>query len=138
MKQGSKGCFHCQNPNIATTQPNLNIWLGLPRLLLFTPPTTPPPGTLFCLEIHAFFVVRIKIFQASLTDSYHIGVFKPEIILRIFLFFDQVRKQNVKLVFQCTMARSQPQYDSQIILNIPRFEPHDSYKKYSYKKKSVY
>ena len=85
--------------------------------------------------ITGFSFVRINIFQASLTDSYHIGVFKPEIILRIFLFFDQVRKQNVKLVFQCTMARSQPQYDSQIILNIPRFEPHDSYKKYSYKKK---
>ena len=34
------------------------------------------------------------------------------------------------------MARSQPQYDSQIIVNIPKFEPHDSYKKYSFKKKA--
>ena len=36
------------------------------------------------------------------------------------------------------MARSQPQYDSYIIVNIPKFELHDSYKKYSFKKKSVY
>ena len=32
------------------------------------------------------------------------------------------------------MARSPTQYDSYIILNIPRFEPPDSYKKDSYKK----
>ena len=41
--------------------------------------------------IHAFFVVvRINIFQASLTDSYYIVSFQPKTIHRIFLFLDQV------------------------------------------------
>ena len=42
---------YCQNPNITTTQPNLNIGLGLTRLLLFTPTIHPThPGTLLLLE----------------------------------------------------------------------------------------
>ena len=38
----------CQNPNLTTTQPNLNLRLGLTRLLLFTPT---PPQTLLLLKI---------------------------------------------------------------------------------------
>ena len=33
--------YFCQNPNLTTTQPNLNIGLGLTRLSLYT---TPTPG----------------------------------------------------------------------------------------------
>ena len=39
----------CQNPNLTTTQPNLNIELGLTRLLLFITPHH-HPGTLLLLE----------------------------------------------------------------------------------------
>ena len=47
--------------------------------------------------------------------------------------FYEVRKYRAKITFQWTKARSEPQNDSQLILNIPRFEPNDSY---SYKEKS--
>ena len=43
-----------------------------------------------------FFVVRINIFQASLTDSYFILSFKPIAILRIFLFFTNFRSKTLK------------------------------------------
>ena len=52
-----KKCY-CQNPNLTTTQPDLNIVLCLTQLFLFTPPSTPPSplGILLLLKIKVLVV----------------------------------------------------------------------------------
>ena len=74
-KDDTKKEGNCQNLNITTTQPNLNLWLGLTWLLLFTP--TPPPtsnssstrnkgpsGLKFCMRPH---LTKLTTTQQNLT-----------------------------------------------------------------------
>ena len=68
-----KGNNYCQNPNLITTQRNLNLRLGLTRLLLFTTHPPPPPprnststrnkgpsGLKFCMRPHLTKLARTQ------------------------------------------------------------------------------